>query len=158
MKKILVALIITTGITAFQKTFSQEYKTALGIRLGSNPQVLSSGISFKYFLNQKAAIEGLLTFNDPVAIGGLYELHNPIPSASGLQWFYGAGAYVGFNTTANLGAMGIVGLDYKFQNIPINISLDWKPELNIIESVYFEPAAIGFSARFTFGKQKMSDQ
>ena len=152
MKKMLIAIILITGIISFHNVNAQEYKTALGIRLSSNPAVVSSGITFKYFLNEKAAIEGLLTFNDPVAIGALYEIHNPI-GTPGLQWFFGAGAYVGFNTIANLGAMGIVGLDYKFQNIPINISLDWKPELNLIESVYFEPAAIGFSARFTFGKQ-----
>jgi hypothetical protein len=152
MKKILVALTFMAGISFFQCASAQEYKTALGIRLSSNPAVVGNGITFKYFLNEKAAIEGILAFSDPVAIGALYEIHNPI-STPGLQWFYGAGAYVGFNTVANLGAQGIVGLDYKFQNIPINISLDWKPELNLIESVSFEAGAIGFSARFTFGKQ-----
>jgi len=151
MKKILIALILIAGLS-FHYASAQEYKTALGIRLSSNPAVVSNGITFKYFLNEKSALEGILSFNDPVAIGGLYEIHNPI-GAPGLQWFYGAGIYFGFNTTSTLGAQGIVGLDYKFQNIPINISLDWKPELNLVESVFFEPAAIGFSARFVFGKQ-----
>ena len=52
-----------------------------------------------------------------------------------------------------MGAMGVVGLDYKFANAPLNLSLDWKPELNIIDEINFEPATIGFSARFTFGKK-----
>jgi hypothetical protein len=80
-----------------------------------------------------------------------------------MQYFYGAGGYLGFVKTynpnhlrneneANFGAQGIVGLDYKFNNIPLNISLDWKPELNIVPDINFEPAAIGFTARFTFGK------
>jgi hypothetical protein len=46
----------------------------------------------------------------------------------------------------------VVGLDYKFSNIPLNLSLDWKPELNIVSDINFEPAAIGFTARFTLGK------
>jgi hypothetical protein len=46
--------------------------------------------------------------------------------------------------------MGVLGLDYKFVNLPLNLSLDWKPELNIVSDINFEPAAIGFTARFTF--------
>jgi len=69
-----------------------------------------------------------------------------------LQWFYGGGGYVGFGGDTNVGGMGIIGLDYKFNNAPLNLSLDWKPELNIISDINFEPAAIGFSARFTFGR------
>ena len=46
----------------------------------------------------------------------------------------------------------LLDLDYKFNNVPLNLSLDWKPELNIVSDINFEPAAIGFTARFTFGK------
>jgi len=92
----------------------------------------------------------------------LLEFHKPL-NTPGLQWFYGAGAYVGFgkeydvnkarNVNTNyFGGQGVVGLDYKFASVPINISLDWKPELNLISDINFEPAAIGFSARFTFPK------
>ena len=108
------------------------------------------------------AVEGLLSFGDPLALGALLELHQPL-SSPGLSWYYGGGAYLAFlktvNTTTqktstdpNLGAQGVIGLDYKFTNIPLNISLDWKPELNIVNDINFEPAAIGFTARFTFGK------
>jgi hypothetical protein len=38
------------------------------------------------------------------------------------------------NTTF-FGAQGVVGLDYKFASIPINISLDWKPELNLVSEI-----------------------
>jgi hypothetical protein len=49
-----------------------------------------------------------------------------------------------------LGAQGVVGLDYKFQQVPINLSLDWKPELNLVDNVNFEAAAVGLAVRFTF--------
>ena len=97
------------------------------------------------------AIEGILSFGDGTAICALYEIHKPINAVENLQWFIGAGGYVGFNnSSSNLGAAGIVGLDYKFINVPLNISLDWKPELNIISKVGFEASGVGFSARFTF--------
>lgn len=89
-------------------------------------------------------------------------MHKPLNTA-GLQWYYGGGAYLGFvktynatkninETNTNFGAQGVVGLDYKFVNLPLNLSLDWKPELNLVSDINFEPAAIGFTARFTFGK------
>lgn len=138
------------------------YKTALGVRLSSSNAMVNNSVSIKHFINDKMAIEGLLSFGDPLAIGALFELHKPLAS-EGLTYFYGAGGYISFvkkvnpntlktTTDPNFGAMGIIGLDYKFTNIPLNLSLDWKPELNIVSDINFEPAAIGFSARFTFGK------
>jgi len=141
---------------------SDSYKTAVGIRLSSSPAIVSNSISIKHFINEKMAIEALLSFGDPLAIGALVEFHKPL-STPGLQWFYGAGGYLAFgkeyspekNRDLNktyFGAQGVVGLDYKFASIPLNLSLDWKPELNLVSDINFEPAAIGFSARFTFAK------
>jgi hypothetical protein len=151
MKKTLFTVLLIAGIGIFYSASAQDYKSALGIRLSSNAAVVNNAITFKYFLNEKAAIEGLLSFGDPIALGALYEIHKPM-NVPGLKWFYGGGGYVGFSGVSNLGAMGVIGLDYKFTNIPLNLSLDWKPELNIVSDINFEPAAIGFSARFTFGK------
>jgi hypothetical protein len=162
MKKLLLAAFIITGLGCVNSLSAQEYKTALGIRLSSSPAIQNNSISFKHFINEKTAIEGLISFGDPMSIGGLVEFHQPF-STPGLQWFYGAGGYLGFGKEYNaakqieerktyFGGQGVVGLDYKFASIPINISLDWKPELNLISDINFEPAAIGFSARFTFGK------
>jgi hypothetical protein len=163
MKKvILLALLFTVGISSFNSLQAQDYKTALGVRLSSSSAMVNNSVSIKHFINEKTAIEGLLSFGDPLAIGALVEFHKPL-SASGLTYFYGGGGYISFvkkvnvntlktSTDPNLGAQGVIGLDYKFSNVPLNISLDWKPELNIVSDINFEPAAIGFTARFTFGK------
>lgn len=165
MKRSSLSLIIIFLISASQLK-AQDYKTALGIRLSSEGPAVNNSVSIKYFLNPKLAIEGLFTFDNKAAIGGLLEVHNDIPSTEGLKWFYGAGAYLGFDSDktnadrALMGAQGVVGLDYKFTNLPLNLSLDWKPELNIIENINFEPAAVGLTIRFTFGKKPVtsSDQ
>jgi hypothetical protein len=147
---------------SFSNLSAQGYKTALGVRLSSSNAMQNNSISIKQFISDKMAIEGLLTFGDPLALGALVELQKPL-SPAGLSYFYGAGGYVSFvkkvnvsgsktSTDPNFGVQGVAGLDYKFNNIPLNISLDWKPELNIVSDINFEPAAIGFSARFTFGK------
>lgn len=137
-----------------------SYKTALGVRLSSAAASVNNSISLKHFISDNTAIEVLFSFGDPLAIGALVEKHKPL-AASGLQYYYGGGGYLSFvktfnpnknrnETDPNIGAMGVIGLDYKFNNAPLNISLDWKPELNIVSDINFEPAAIGFTARFTF--------
>lgn len=163
MKKLFLFLIAIICISASQLK-AQDYKTALGIRLSSSGPAVNNSVSFKYFMNPKLAIEGLFTFDKRAAIGALLEVHNDMPSTEGLKWFYGAGAYLGFDSDkthtdrALMGAQGIVGLDYKFANLPLNLALDWKPELNIIDNINFEPAAIGFTIRFTFGKSQNSSE
>lgn len=162
MKKTLtLAAGMLAGIFFFQEASSQDYKTAVGVRLSSAAPVVNNSISVKQFVSDKMAIEGLLSFGDPLALGVLAEFHKPL-TAPGLQYFFGGGGYLGFiktydpnkfrnETNVNIGAQGIVGLDYKFANVPLNLTLDWKPELNIVSDINFEPAAIGFTARFTFG-------
>ena len=143
-----IAVLFSTIVFGQNESF---YKNSLGVRLGSSVPTVKSGITYKHFLDNHNAIEGILSFGDGTAICALYEIHKPINAVENLQWFIGAGGYVGFNnSSSNLGAAGIVGLDYKFTNVPLNISLDWKPELNIISKVGFESSGVGFSARFTF--------
>ncbi len=131
-------------------TFAQDYKQAVGIRISPATPAIKTGITYKYFLNESAAVEGILSLSNGLGVGALYELHNPV-NIDNLQWFYGAGAYVASSDKISyVGAMGIIGLDYKFPDIPLNISIDWKPELNIAEHFGFEGSGVGFSARFTF--------
>lgn len=148
IRKMMTLLLIL--VAAFTTAQAQDYKTGVGIRFSSNDAAINNSITVKHFLNSRTAIEGLISFGDPFAIGALFELHNGIESVAGLQWFYGGGAYVGFGGRRNIGAQGVLGLDYKFNNLPINLSIDWKPELNLIRQLSFEPAAVGLSARFTF--------
>jgi len=154
-----LVLLVVTGLS--NHLSAQDYKLAMGIRFSSASPTLNNSVSVKYFRNETDAFEGLLSFGDNrFGIGGLYERHQLIGGTPAFTWFYGGGAYLGFQnrTDANhvqshttfLGPTGIVGLDYKFQNAPINLSLDWKPELDIIPSINFVPDAFALTARFTF--------
>ena len=150
MKKLLLLLIVAATISLNTKAQDDNgYKNAIGVRLGSSVPAIKSGITYKHFIGNNA-IEGILSFGDGVGICGLYEIHKPL-STENLQWLVGFGGYVGINnSTSNVGAAGIIGLDYKFAQIPLNLTLDWKPELNIVSKVGFEASGIGVSARFTF--------
>lgn len=132
-----------------QKLSSQPGRNALGIRISSQDPALSHSLTYKYFFNNTVAVEALFSLPEPVAIGALVEKHTAFGPA-GVRWFWGAGAYAGFGSIRRFGTMGALGLDFLSPRIPLNLSLDWKPELNISREFSFEPAAIGLSARFVF--------
>ncbi len=149
MKK-LCLLMITATLFMLSSQAQDGYKNAIGVRLGSSVPAIKSGITFKHFIG-KNAIEAILSFGDGTALCGLYEVHKPI-GIENLQWLIGFGGYVGLSSTStnHFGGAGIIGLDYKFPVLPLNLTLDWKPELNLVSKIGFETEGIGFSARFTF--------
>jgi hypothetical protein len=145
-------LIISIGFVSafFNSVSAQDYKWALGLRLSTPSPTISSSVSVKCFINDYAAIEGLVSFGTRFGIGGLYEVHRLIGGAPNLNWFFGGGAYIGFQyDLVYTGPTGVIGMDYKFDNAPINISLDWKPELDISPAINFVPDAFALSVRFT---------
>ena len=148
MQKLRVLFMGIFCFAAAQQASCQEYSNALGIRLSTSQATINQSVSYRRYLNENTAIEGLLSF-DPIAVGVLYEKVYPL-GAPGLQWFFGGGAYVAFTGNNVFGAMGIVGLDYTIPSIPVNLSLDWKPELNFINNVNFQASAVALSVRFVF--------
>ena len=139
MKKLLLCFLVIGTFTTF-KTSAQSYTNAIGARLG-----FTQGITFRHFLHEEAAIEGILSTRwNGFLLTGLYEVHKQLSGE--LNWFYGGGAHIGYwsNPPARVrgdhirdsytvvGVDFILGLDFTFPDIPINLSLDWKPAINLI--------------------------
>ena len=151
MHKIVFALLCISTLGVVKTASAQDYKVAIGIRFSSAAPTLSNSVSVKYFMNERDAIEGLVSFGTRFGIGGMWERHQLIGGTPAFTWFYGGGGYIGVQSGSTyVGPTGVAGLDYKFQNIPLNLSLDWKPELDIIPAINFVPDAFGLTARFTF--------
>jgi len=159
--KHLVATLFICLVSFVSNSYAQSYKTALGLRFGG----LTSGVTLKHFTNSSTALEGILSIGRKnFLVTGLYEKHASTGSNSNLKFLYGVGAHVGFfqdggsyyynngrTYTAGtvLGIDGILGLDYKFNKAPINISMDLKPFIDFFGGnyVYMDGA---ISLRYTF--------
>lgn len=156
MKRLLIILIIILGFTA--TGIAQDYKTGIGFRGG-----LFNGLTVKHFIGGNHALEGIVStrwrgFN----VTGLYEIHRRAFDVNRLNWYYGIGGHIGFwegrhvywSETTNpytvIGIDGILGLEYNFNEIPFNISLDWKPAFNIIGYSGFWADGGAFSIRYIF--------
>lgn len=130
-----------------------QYRHQAGVRLGSADQVVATGFTYRYHFNNNRAVEGILNLQDPASIAAVYEIFKPVAAVQNLSWYYGGGAFVGFKGADNLGITGIAGVDYQFTEVPINLSIDWKPELTIIDAVRFRAATVAVSVRFSFLKK-----
>jgi len=164
MKKLLFTVLCAFALSTIsfrinaQAIEGHDYKSAIGGRFG-----VANGITFKTFLQDQNAIDVILNFRSnnkysTFKFVGLYEIHNPIDSAPGLRWYYGGGAGIGTyknKVTDNSGAAfsidGALGLDYKIDGAPIDLSLDWKPEIRFApDNTGVDFAGFGLSIRFAF--------
>ncbi|HLY70054.1 MAG TPA: hypothetical protein VKR53_10030, partial [Puia sp.] len=101
MRKTLLILLFMIAVTSANKALSQDYKVAIGIRFSTPSPTLGNSVSVKYFMNDRDAIEGLISFGPRFGIGGMYEIHQLIGATPAFTWYYGGGAYIGSeaNTT-----------------------------------------------------------
>lgn len=132
MKTLLVlfiAIFLTVTTVTAQTNTSSDYKTAIGIKF------YPTGATLKHFISDKNALEAIgYFFNYGARITGLYEIHGNISNAGGLKWYVGPGVHVGFYNNkygggTAIGIDGVLGLDYKINAAPINLSIDWQPSL-----------------------------
>ncbi|MBC8986033.1 hypothetical protein H9X96_09610 [Pedobacter sp. N36a] len=159
MKKLLTIICLSVMATfAFQSTSNaQSYKNAIGGRFGA-----ANGVTFKTTLGGNKMIDLIANFRSTdhtnyFRVTGLYEIYNPINNAAGLNWYYGIGGTVGSvkykphnGSDLYLAVDGVLGLDYKFADAPINLSLDWKPAIGLVPETDFDASGVGLSIRFTF--------
>ncbi|MEP6647606.1 MAG: hypothetical protein ABJC12_11015 [Saprospiraceae bacterium] len=160
MKKFVLLFSMLVLFAIANSAHAQGYKSAIGLRLGS-----PLAISYKFFISDPAAIELYLgyrsygvgyTFLNP---GAMYQYHFPISSVEGLQWYVGGGASLylysyksSYGTAGDnlaFGINGVLGLDYKFANAPINLSADWLPTIVIGGFSGFGAGYGALSARYT---------
>ncbi|WP_044173900.1 hypothetical protein [Flectobacillus major] len=156
--KLLFSAILFVGLFSFvHQSQAQLYKSALGLRLGA-----ANGITYKTFVSNNAAFEAIGTFRyKGFGLTGLYEVHGRAFDSRDFNWFIGGGGHVyfwgdnhpGFINNDNrtvAGLDGILGLEGKVRTIPLAISLDWKPTINIINYSSFWGDEFALSFRYTF--------
>ncbi len=128
MKKCLLItmlLFVANLLMAQNKTATgTDYKTAIGVKIWDG-----AGLSLKTFISEKTALEFVGFFNrNGTRITGLYEIHGLLNTEGNLRWYAGFGAHASLYKLAKGGGIdGVAGLDFKFNNLPLNIALDWQP-------------------------------
>ena len=128
MKKYVLSLIL---LCSSMFAFGQYYETSLGLRAGTGLNV-----SAKKFLSSATAVEGILGLYSfggqfqAFGITALYQIHQPIPNNEHqLDWYYGFGGSVVLGDITLLGANANIGIEYVFEDLPLNFAIDAIPSL-----------------------------
>ncbi|HWW40573.1 MULTISPECIES: hypothetical protein [Pedobacter] len=159
MKKTLTILFLTVmaSVAMISTSKAQDYQNAIGGRFGT-----ANGVTFKTSLGSNKMLDLIANFRSHddykyFRLTGLYEINNKIQDVQGLGWYYGIGGTIGsakYKPTNSrdlyLSVDGVIGLDYKFVDAPINLSLDWKPAIALAPDTEFDGSGLGLSIRFTF--------
>jgi hypothetical protein len=156
--------------------FGQLYEQRVGLRMG-----VTSGISGKIIKDRKVALEGILGFRmGGMQIYGLIESQKQLinDGIHDFQLYFGGGGHVGFVngvekyrsynspngyhyyeevvTGPVIGLDAIFGVEYTFVNVPITVSADFKPFLELQSLNRFKANFYDFAIgiRYTFRQFK----
>jgi|SRR5690554_2932491 len=156
MKRILVliAFLCMTTVTMY----GQDYNTGIGIRTGT-----SNGLTIKHFTGSTSVLEGIFATRwGGYNFTGLFQKYDQAFRVPRLNWFYGFGGHIGSYRGDEhrryddeeqhllFGIDGIIGMEYNFTDIPFNISLDWKPSIDLSGGFYPWGDEVAFSLRYIF--------
>jgi hypothetical protein len=124
---------------------AQDYSLAGGVRLG-----YPWSLSLKTFIAEGNAIEAFAGSRGfgyigsgyrSYLVGAAYQLHFPleIDELPGLYWYVGGGgsmyfysyrnSFVDDRVDSSFAIQGYAGLDYAFEDVPLNVSIDWSPTI-----------------------------
>ncbi|MCK4745483.1 MAG: hypothetical protein KAT15_00530 [Bacteroidales bacterium] len=157
MKHFIITALLLISIQAS----GQDFMRSAGIRGG-----VSSGISYRGFLNPELAYEGLLSFrNNGLQFTILRQHFEPALSqiSDGFFVTYGYGGHLGYTNSHTynrfyktvhhpqkkfsplLGLDGYLGIEYHFPGIPVQVGLDYKPFFELSLNQYFQMSAWDFA-------------
>jgi hypothetical protein len=140
----LLSLALTVSVFAQRKGMGIGYTTALGAKF------YPAAFTIKQKIVPNVMLEGLMYFWNGARVTGLVEWHHNIQGLPGLRWYAGPGVHLQFNETSSnyFGIDGVVGLDWKIKNVPINLSLDWQPSFDFTNNNNFKGEFGGLSIRY----------
>ncbi len=131
--------------------FGQDYGFGAGIILGD-----PTGISLKYWSSPTNAWDAGIAWgigrDDAFHLHGDYIWHKYglIRVEKGrLPLYYGVGGRILFTAKAHFGIRGVIGLDYLFAGIPLDIFLEIGPVFDLVPATEFDFTG-GLGARYFF--------
>ena len=147
MKKLIflfIAMFVFASSVSAQMSYSE--KNAIGLRLGYGAEV-----SYQRFISSTNRVEvDLGLMGKSLNASGIYQWVWDISSVQGLGWYAGAGVGLGVWDKDFAGSiLGQIGLEYAF-NIPLSLSLDWKPGVFIGEKTHFGFEGLCLGVRYRF--------
>lgn len=155
MKKVLLIMIAVIGLGFAANAQSN----AIGVRLGGG-QGFGAELSYQKGLGGINRLEADLGYRSYahsswMSLTALYQAHFDINAIPNLGWYAGVGPRIdlytgGGDAALALGICGQAGLDYQFNALPVQLSLDIRPCFTVYPATSFYWGDIALGIRYTF--------
>lgn len=149
-KDILLALSLTFALSG--NIFSQQYKSALGFKVGN-----MAVVEFKSFFNDHLAINvtsGIYLIEYPgIFTNVVFQYHHNLKTEN-LRWFYGAGIGTRYSRFERhqIGPAGSVGMEFSVPDLDLAFSIGFQPTIFIefkeIDQQYFLTGPATFGVKY----------
>ena len=152
MKKIAIVFGLLLSIS-FSANAQEVSDNTVGLRLGSNDG-FGAEISYQRKLQENNRLEvnlGLRNGFSDLKLSGLYEWVWSLEE--NINWYAGAGGGFYDANKASIFASGVIGIEYDLDidaNLPLLISLDYRPEIGITGDLNGLNSDLGLSVRYQF--------
>lgn len=145
-KILLILTIISTGAVASN---AQEIGARFGDISGGNIAV--DGI---FGIGKYNRLHADVSFGTGIGGDILWDfLYRPLGDAT-VNYYVGIGPYIWVNDPLWLGAVAEIGLEYRFDSLPIAIGADWRPAFSLIEKTGFHTSSYGINVRYIIAEPR----
>lgn len=140
MKKIFILL-----VTVFLSVAAISQERAIGVRVGAGAEA-----SYLHPLNDANRMEfDLGLWSHGLDINVLYEWTFDLEE--NFSWYVGAGGTLGLHhDDGAIGVVGNIGLEYNFEEIPLQLTLDYRPAIYFVPNSGFWGDGVGLGVRYRF--------
>lgn len=153
MKKLINTFIFAffIGLLSVQSAQAQSQITLprdfeFGLRIGDTR---GGALAFDATLPlRKNRLRANLGITDGLSLTGLYDWTFDLPD--NFLWYLGAGAVMDFENDLDLAAVGEIGIEYKFFEVPIAFGIDWRPAIELTDDTRFNGDGFGINIRYRF--------
>lgn len=149
MKRKITRLFVVIAIATFTviTTNAQE----IGVRFGGTNGAGGAAIDGVFEAGQFSRIHADLGFyRGGMGADALWDfIYRPLGDEA-FNWYLGVGPSLYLGDDFWLGASGEIGLEYRFETVPISLGIDWRPTLWIVEETKFGADSFGLNVRFVF--------
>lgn len=146
MRRIFLCACFALSCAIFNQVKGQE----IGVRFGN---VTASDVAFDavFAFGQFDRLHTNVSFGDnQLGLDVLWDfLYEPLDEEA-LNWYLGAGPFLSLGDDFQLGAVGEVGVEYHFREVPVSLGIDWRPAFRLVDNTDFTVKGFGINLRYVF--------
>ncbi|WP_430815440.1 hypothetical protein [Carboxylicivirga sp. RSCT41] len=146
MRRLLFVFALLASITF--NSNAQE----VGVRFGGSNGNGGAAVDGVFSLGQFSRVHGNVAFWDGyMGLDVLWDfLYRPLGEEA-FNWYVGVGPSTLIGDEFWLGASGEIGLEYRFNEVPLVLGMDWRPTFWIIDDTNLGVDSFGLNIRWVFG-------